>query len=106
MVFGFSGVKHADGFDMAWGSRGGRRDFFTLGVFGDDGLNPGTWSEKSGAASGREKAARVLLETTNSDATTIELLKPYDHLTSACWRIVCSITQPLRMRKFPLFKYR
>ena len=63
--------------------------FFGGFDFDDDHLHRGDWSEKSGAASAREEAARVAftaLVKETSTPTTVELLKPSTHLTQPCWR--------------------
>lgn len=63
--------------------------FFGGFGFDDDHLHRGDWSEKSGAASAREEAARVAftaLVKETSTPTTVELLKPSTHLTQPCWR--------------------
>ena len=63
--------------------------FFGGFGFDDDELHRGDWSEKSGAASAREEAARAAftaLAGKTSGATTVELLKPSTHLTQPCWR--------------------
>jgi len=78
------------------GFYGGFGGYGGYGGFDDDSLERGDWSEKSGAASRREEAARAAFKEVHGktmadtpvSATTYELLKPSTHLTQPCWRDV------------------